>query len=68
MKKSKEELEQMASAISEKYGSFLTVTDVSKILGINRDTARKILKDITPATVEGSRKYYLFDVLKFIYK
>ena len=68
MKKNKEQIESMAKVIASNYGYFLTVTDIGKILGINRDTARKITKNLTPAELEGSRKYYLFDILNFIYK
>ncbi len=68
MRKNKSEIEKMANAISEKYGFFLNVTEVGKVLGVSRETARKITTHIPVAMVEGMRKFYVNDVLECVYK
>lgn len=68
MKKNKSEIEKMANAIGEKYGFFLNVTEIGKVLGVSRETARKIASHLPIATVEGMRKYYVNDILEYVYK
>lgn len=68
MRKNKSEIEKMANAIGEKYGFFLNVTEVGKVLGVSRETARKITTHIPVAMVEGMRKFYVNDILEYVYK
>ncbi|MBR2133803.1 MAG: hypothetical protein IJ851_03745 [Eubacterium sp.] len=68
MKKNKSEIEKMANAIGEKYGFFLNVTEIGKVLGVSRETARKIASHLPIAAVEGMRKYYVNDILEYVYK
>ena len=51
MKKNKSEIEKMANAIGEKYGFFLNVTEIGKVLGVSRETARKIASQLPIAAV-----------------
>ena len=68
MKKTKAELKTMANEISAQYGCFLNVTEVGKVLGISRETARKLVSDLPCAEVGSSNKYYIYDILEFVYK
>ena len=68
MKKTKSELKTMANEISAQYGCFLNVTEVGKVLGISRETARKLVLNLPCAGVGNTNKYYIFDILEFVYK
>ena len=68
MKKTKAELKAMANEISAQYGCFLNVTEVGKVLGISRETARKLVSNSPCAEVSNSNKYYIYDILEFVYK
>ena len=68
MKKTKVDLKAMANEISAQYGCFLNVTEVGKVLGISRETARKLVSNLPCAEVSNSNKYYIYDVLEFVYK
>ena len=68
MKKTKAELKAMANEISAQYGCFLNVTEVGKVLGISRETARKLVSNLPCAEVSSSNKYYIYDILEFVYK
>ncbi len=68
MKKTTNELKSIANEISNQFGYFLNVTEVGKIFGISRESARKLLADIPTAELTGSKKYYLYDILKKVYK
>ena len=68
MKKTKAELKTMANEISAQYGCFLNVTEVGKVLGVSRETARKLVSNLPCAEVNNSNKYYIYDVLEFVYK
>ena len=46
MKKTKAELKTMANEIAAQYGCFLNVTEVGKVLGISRETARKLVSNL----------------------
>lgn len=68
MKKTTNEIKSIANEISGQYGYFLNVTEVGKVFGISRESARKLLTDIPTAELTGSKKYYLYDILKKVYK
>lgn len=68
MKKSTNELKSIANEISGQFGYFLNVTEVGKVFGISRESARKLVTDIPIAELTGSKKYYLYDILKKVYK
>ncbi len=68
MKKTKAELKTMANEIATQYGCFLNVTEVGKVLGISRETARKLVSNLPCAETSNTNKYYIYDVLEFIYK
>lgn len=56
MKKTTNEIKSIASEISGKYGYFLNVTEVGRVFGISRESARKLLNDIPTAELTGSKK------------
>jgi hypothetical protein len=68
MKKTTNELKAIATEISGQFGYFLNVTEVGKVFNISRESARKLLEDVPTAELVGSKKYYLYDVLKKVYK
>lgn len=68
MKKTTNEIKSIANEILGQHGYFLNVTEVGKIFGISRESARKLLTDIPTAELTGSKKYYLYDILKKVYK
>lgn len=68
MRKTKAEIEKMADAIAKKYGFFLNITEVGKVLGVSRETARKITTHLPVAMVEGMHKFYINDILEYVYK
>lgn len=68
MKKTKAELKTMANEIAVQYGCFLNVTEVGKVLGISRETARKLVSNLPYAGIGNTSKYYIYDVLEFVYK
>lgn len=68
MKKTTNELKSIATEISGQFGYFLNVTEVGKIFGISRESARNLVTDIPTAKLTGSKKYYLYDILKKVYK
>lgn len=67
-KKAKAELKTMANEISAQYGFFLNVTEVGKVLGVSRETARKLVSNLSCAEIGNTNKYYIYDVLEFVYK
>ncbi len=68
MNKTKAELKTMANEIAAQYGCFLNVTEVGKVLGISRETARKLVSNLPCAEVCNLNKYYIYDMLEFVYK
>ena len=52
MKKTKAELKTMANEISAQYGCFL----------------RKLVSNLPCAGISNTNKYYIYDVLEFVYK
>ena len=68
MKKTTNELKSIVTEISGQFGYFLNVTEVGKVFGISRESARKLIADIPTAELTGSKKYYLYDILKRVYK
>ena len=67
-KKTKAELKTMANKIAAQYGCFLNITEVGKVLGISRETARKLVSNLPCAKIGNTNKYYICDVLEFVYK
>ena len=68
MKKTTNELKAISTEISNQFGYILNVTEVGKVFGISRESARKLVADIPTAELTGSKKYYLYDILKKVYK
>lgn len=68
MKKTKAELKTMANEISAQFGCFLNITEIGKVLGISRETARKLVDDLPSAKIGNTNKFYIYDVLEFVYK
>lgn len=68
MKKTKAELKAMEKEISAQYGCFLNITEVGKVLGISRETARKLVSNLSYAEIGSTNKYYIYDVLEFVYR
>jgi len=69
MKKTKAELKSMANYISSQEGQYLfSASEISKILGVCKDTTREICKNLEPAEFGRIKKYFIIDVLEFMYK
>ena len=69
MKKKPSEIKDIAKEIisqTEKY--YFTVTEIANLFGISRTTATEMCKEIPPAQIFGTKKYYIYDVISFIYK
>lgn len=58
----------MVNEIETQYGYFLNVTEVGKVLEISRETARKLVTNLPCAGIGNTNKYYIYDVLEFVYK
>ncbi len=55
MKKTKVELKSMANYISSQEGQYLfSASEISKILGVYKDTTREICSNLEPATLAES--------------
>lgn len=68
MKKTKAELKSMANYISSQEDQYLfSASEISKILGVCKDTTRGICKNLEPATFGRVKKYFILDVLEFMY-
>ncbi len=68
MKKTKAELKTMANYISSQEGQYLfSASEISKLLGVCKDTTREICKNLEPATFGRVKKYFILDVLEFMY-
>lgn len=69
MRKKPSEIKDIAKEIisqTEKY--YFTVTEIANLFGISRTTATEMCKEIPPAQIFGTKKYYIYDVISFIYK
>lgn len=68
MKKTKAELKTMANYISSQEGQYLfSASEISKILGVCKDTTREICKRIEPAVFGRVKRYFIIDVIEFMY-
>jgi len=68
MKKTKAELKAIANYISAQEGQYLfSASEISKLLGVCKDTTREICKNLEPATFGRVKKYFILDVLEFMY-
>lgn len=68
MKKTKIEIKSIANYISSQEGQYLfSASEISKLLGVCKDTTREICKNLEPATFGRIKKYYIIDILEFIY-
>lgn len=69
MKKTKIEIKAIANHISSQEGQYLfSASEISKLFGICKDTTREICKNLEPATLGRIKKYFIIDVLEFMYK
>lgn len=58
----------MANYISSQEGQYLfSASEISKLLGVCKDTTREICKNLEPATFGKIKKYYIIDILEFMY-
>lgn len=68
MKKTKAELKTMANYISSQEGQYLfSASEISKIFGVCKDTTREICSNLEPATFGRVKRYFIIDVLEFMY-
>ena len=68
MKKTKVEIKSIANYISSQEGHYLfSASEISKLLGVCKDTTREICKNLEPATFGRIKKYYIIDILEFMY-
>lgn len=69
MKKTKIEIKYMASVITKEKGKYMfNIKEIAAILGISRETARKLVSNLSCAEIGNTNKYYIYDVLEFVYK
>lgn len=67
--KNKIEIKSIASHIASQEGQYLfSASEISKILGVCKDTTREICKNLEPAEFGRIKKYFIIDVLEFMYK
>lgn len=67
-KKTKVEIKTIANHISSREGQYLfSASEISKLLGVCKDTTREICKNLEPATFGRIKKYYIIDILEFMY-
>lgn len=67
--KNKIEIKSIASHITSREGQYLfSASEISKILGVCKDTTREICKNLEPAEFGRIKKYFIIDVLEFMYK
>lgn len=68
MKKTKIEIKSIANYISSQEGQYLfSASEISKLLGVCKDTTREICKNLEPAAFGRIKKYYIIDILEFMY-
>ncbi len=68
MKKTKIEIKSIANYISSQEGQYLfSASEISKLLGVCKDTTKEICKNLEPATFGRIKKYYIIDILEFMY-
>ena len=68
VRRKNEELKSMANYISSQEGQYLfSASEISKILGVCKDTTREICSNLEPATFGRVRRYFIIDVLEFMY-
>ena len=68
MKKTKAEIKSMANYISSQEGQYLfSASEISKILGVCKDTTREICKSLEPAIFGRVKRYFIIDVLEIMY-
>ncbi len=68
MKKTKTEIKSMANYISSQEGQYLfSASEISKTLGVCKDTTREICSNLEPATFDRVKRYFIIDVLDFMY-
>lgn len=62
------EVKTIANHISSQEGQYLfNASEISKLLGVCKDTTREICKNLEPATFGRIKKYYIIDILEFMY-
>ena len=58
----------MSKYISSQEGQYLvSASEISKLLVVCKDTTREICKNLEPATFGRVKKYFILDVLEFMY-
>lgn len=69
MNKKPDELKAIMDDIVERTDKYyFSITEVGTLFGLSRNTAREVCKKIPPATLSGSKKYYIYDILKAVYR
>jgi hypothetical protein len=68
MHKNKSDIKMIAAQIHEQEGKyFFSNSEICKMFGVCKDTARDICNHLSPVTHGGIRKYYLIDILEYFY-
>ena len=68
MKKSKQEIKQIANYITTQEGKYMfSQTEICKLFGVCRYTARDICENLAPITQGRVKKYFILDVLEYLY-
>ena len=68
MKKSKQEIKAIANQISSQEGKYLfNLTEICKMVGVSAKTGRKICENLVPVTHGSIKRYYILDVLEYLY-
>lgn len=68
MKKTKTEIKLIANHITSQEGQYLfSASEISKLLGVCKDTTRDICRNLEPVAFGRIKKYFILDILEFIY-
>lgn len=69
MRKSTNELTTMMNEIVERKNKYyFTMKEMGEIFGLSRNTISEMCKKIPEANLNGSKKYYIGDILRAVYK
>ena len=68
MKKSKQDIKRIADYIYEKEKTFVfNQTEICRIFNVGKDASREICKHLEPVTQGNIKKYFIIDVLEYLY-
>lgn len=60
--------QEILNDLKKEYGSFLTITDISKYLKVSRASVRDLMNGVECLPDGRSKKYFVRDIADKIYK